>query len=129
MPAIAPPPGTVQTASSANRPRSASPSLRAKASKILRTRASFSGAATRLLPARDQPLDMLALRLREVHARDQSARLVRIVVRDRGLEMLAQRRRLAELSSQPSQETHSRLALQRLQPIRVPVCRLRIDHR
>ena len=45
VPAITPRPGTIQIASSANRPRRAKPSFRANASKIWRTRALFSAAA------------------------------------------------------------------------------------
>ena len=53
--------GRVQTASSAKRPRSAKPSFRANASKIRRTIASFSAAATPLLPAGDEAVDVSPL--------------------------------------------------------------------
>src|SRR5262245_24809698 len=106
---MAPRPGTDQTASSAKRPRSASPSFRANASKILRTIASFSGAATTGLPARDEAVDMPTLRLGEGSECDESASLCGIVVLDRGLEMLALRRRLLRLTAEPAEEAHGGL--------------------
>jgi hypothetical protein len=42
------------------------------------------------------------LRVREVHLREQAPRLGGIVVRDRRLEPLAPRRRLAQLPPQPA---------------------------
>ena len=68
VPAIEPLPGTVQVASSAKTSRSAKPRFCANASKIPRTRASFSARATARLPAVDQPFDVPALRIPEVVA-------------------------------------------------------------
>src|SRR5512145_2706649 len=103
---MAPRPGTVQTASSAKRPRSASPSLRAKASKIFRTISSFSAAGTTLLPARDEALDMAPLRRRERDQLDEPSNLRGVVVCDRGFQMLTLRSRLLELPAQPAQQAH-----------------------
>ena len=101
VPAIVPSPGTTQVASRANTSRSARPRFRANASKMRRTSASFSARPTPGLPARlpavDEALDVPALRVAEVEQADQAARLVGIVVRDRGLEVLALGRRLPEL--------------------------------
>src|SRR5581483_12190601 len=102
------------SASSAKRPRSVNPSRRANASKMRRTAASFSslavlavlGTAAGLLPAVDQALDVTALRLGEVEPVEQPPRLPRVVVRDRSLEVLAERRRLAKLAAQPAQQAH-----------------------
>ena len=49
---------------------------------------------------------MPALGLREVERREQPARLGGIVVRDRGLEPLTLRRRLAQLSPQPAKKAY-----------------------
>ncbi len=49
------------------------------------------------LPRLEQPLDVVALRVGELEAGEQSPRFGRIVVRDRGLEVLTERRRLAKL--------------------------------
>src|SRR6188474_2929387 len=108
-PAMTPRPGTDHTASSAKSPRSASPSLRAKASKIRRTIASFSVAATTRLPAGDEAVDVAALRVGERGSCDETSHLLRIVVVDRSLEVLALRCRLAELSAQPAEEAHGGL--------------------
>src|SRR5262245_60945728 len=99
-------PGTAHTASSAKRPRSAKPSLRANAEKMLRTIALFSAAATRALPAVDEPLDVTALCIREGNLRDEPSRLGRIVVVDRRLQMLAEGRRLSKLPPQPAKQAH-----------------------
>src|SRR6476661_11022580 len=50
--------------------------------------------ARALLPFVEQPLDVPPLCLAEGRIRDDAARFTRIVVRDRGFEPLAQRRRL-----------------------------------
>lgn len=47
---------------------------------------------------------MTSLCVAERHRLDDSPRLTRIVVRDRRLQTLALRRRLAELPSQPAEE-------------------------
>src|SRR6186713_3255960 len=104
-----PRPGTDHSASSAKSPRSASPSLRANASKMRRTIASFSGAATTLLPAGDEAVDVAALRVAERRGCHETSHLLRIVVLDRSLEVLALRCRLAELSAQPAEEAHGGL--------------------
>ena len=49
---------------------------------------------------------MAALGVAEVGAADEAARLGRVVVRDRGLEPLAKRARLAELAAKPAQQAH-----------------------
>ena len=77
---MTPCPGTDQTASSAKRPRSASPSFRANASKIRRTIASLSAAAMAVLPARDQAVDMSALGIAERRERDEASHFSRVVV-------------------------------------------------
>ena len=61
------------------------------------------------LPALDQPGDVPALGVGELHLREQPPRLLRVVVRDRRLEPLAPRRRLAQLTPQPAQKAHRRL--------------------
>jgi hypothetical protein len=48
------------------------------------------------------------LRLREVELAEQSARLARVVVRDRGLEVLALGRWLAELPPEPAEQADRR---------------------
>src|SRR5512134_2927027 len=103
---MTPLPGTDQTASSANSPRSASPSFRANASKMRRTIASFSAADTTLLPAVDEPLDVKSLRLAERRLPDETAHLLRIVVQHGRFEMLPLGSRLAQLAAQPAQEAH-----------------------
>ncbi len=54
---------------------------------------------------------MTALCLREVHLIEQATRLGRVVVRNSGLEVLAKRRRLTQLSAEPAEQTDGRLAL------------------
>ena len=49
---------------------------------------------------------MPALRRGEVEQAEQAPRLGRVVVRDRGLEVLALRGRLAKLPTQPTEEAH-----------------------
>ena len=51
---------------------------------------------------------MAALRGREVEAVEQAPDLGRVVVRDRGLEVLANGQRLGQLAPQPAQERHGR---------------------
>jgi hypothetical protein len=58
---------------------------------------------------------VLALCGREGHGAYEPARLGGIVVRDRGLQVLAQRRRLAQLPPQPAEEAHGRLVCHRRQ--------------
>jgi hypothetical protein len=48
--------------------------------------------------------DVAALRVGEFEPFDESARFRRIVVLDRGLEMLAKRRRLAKLATEPAEQ-------------------------
>src|SRR3970040_1819476 len=103
-----PRPGTVHTASSANRPRRAKPSLRANASKIRRTSASFSAAATSLLPARDEALDVAPLRVGERDQPDEPAGLARVVVGHCGFEVLTQWCRLTGLPAQTTPPGHRR---------------------
>ena len=78
--------------------RSANPCLRAKASKILarptRLAADALAVDTAALPFRDQALDVPALGLGEVEQLEQPARLGRVVVGDRRLEVPALGRRL-----------------------------------
>lgn len=52
---------------------------------------------------------MPALRLREVEPLEQAPCLGRVVVRDGRLEVLAERRRLAELAPEPPEEADARL--------------------
>src|SRR5262245_47146837 len=106
---MAPCPGTDHTASSANSPRSARPSFRANASKIRRTIASFSAAGPTGLPPWDESLDVAALCVRERGEPDQAPHLGRVVVLDRGLQVLALRSRLAQLSAEPAQQAHGGL--------------------
>ena len=68
-----------------------------------------SGVGTARLPLVDQALDVPALRLGEVEQLEQPPRLGRVVVRDRRLEVLALRRRLAQLAAEPAQEAHGGL--------------------
>ena len=58
------------------------------------------------LPCREQLLDVAALLVGEVEARDEPPRLGRVVVLDRCLEVLPQRGRLRELASQPAEQAH-----------------------
>jgi hypothetical protein len=53
------------------------------------------------LPRVEQRLDVMALGLAELELRETTPRFRRVVVRDRRLEPLAQRRRLRELATQP----------------------------
>ena len=106
---MTPSPGTVQTASGANRSRSGKPSLRANASKIRRTTASLAAVRTARLPLVDQTLHVPALRVGEREQLDQPPGLGRVVVRNRGLEPLALRRRLPQLSAEPAQEAYGGL--------------------
>src|SRR6187397_2110236 len=122
-PAMTPRPGTDHTASSAKSPRCASASLRAKASKIRRTIASFSAAGTALFPPGDEPVDVAALRVGERRGRDEPSHLVGVVVLDRGFEMLALRCRLAQLTAQPAEEAHGGLVGHPPQAIRRSVFR------
>jgi hypothetical protein len=103
---MTPRPGTDQTASSANSPRSASPSFLANASKILWTIAAFSAADTTALPALDEPFDVATLSVRERRPVDESAHLLGIIVENGGLEVLALWRGLTELPPKPAQKTH-----------------------
>ena len=66
-----------------------------------------SDASASFLPAVEQPGDVVPLRLGEVHPVKQAARLERIVVRDCRFEVLAQRRRFAQLPAQPAEEAHA----------------------
>jgi hypothetical protein len=54
------------------------------------------------LPLLDQALDMVSLRLVERHRTDDLPGFARVVVRDRSLEPLALRRRLAQLPAKPA---------------------------
>jgi hypothetical protein len=56
------------------------------------------------LPLLEQTLDMMALRVVERHSVDDPPGLPWVVVRDRRLEPLPLRRRLAQLPAQPAQE-------------------------
>jgi hypothetical protein len=47
---------------------------------------------------------VVALRGTELELGETAPRLLRVVVRDRGFEPLAQRRRLRELAAQPAQQ-------------------------
>src|ERR671915_529896 len=106
---MTPRPGTVQTASSANSPRSAKPSLRENASKMLRTSASLAALDTRFLPAGDEPVDVPALGVGERDLREEAPRLGRVVVRDGRLEVLAERSGLPQLPAEPAKEADARL--------------------
>jgi hypothetical protein len=68
-----------------------------------------STAPTRFLPAVDQPLDVAALSVAEGEAGEQPARLVWVVVRHSGLEMLAFWRWLAQLAAEPAEQADRRL--------------------
>ena len=57
-------------------------------------------------PGDQQLLDVPALIVRERHRVDEAPRLRRVVVLDRGLEVLAHRDRLRELAAQPAEEAH-----------------------
>jgi hypothetical protein len=48
----------------------------------------------------------MTLRLAELELRQTATRLLRIVIHNRGLEPLAERRRLGELAAQPAQQAH-----------------------
>src|SRR4029078_1361024 len=104
---MTPRPGTDQTAPSEKSPRSRSPPLLANASKIRRTIASFSAAGTALFPPSDQSVDVTALCVRERRGGTEPSHLVRIVVLDRCLEMLALGSGLAQLAAQPAKKAHS----------------------
>src|SRR4249920_640642 len=106
---MTPLPGTLHTASSAQSPRRAKPSLREKASKIRRTIASFSAAGTPLLPAGDEAVHVSPLGRGKWDQHDEPAGLGRVVIGHGGLEVLALRDRLAELPMQPAQQAHRRL--------------------
>jgi hypothetical protein len=58
------------------------------------------------LPRREQLLDVAALLVGEIEARDETPRLCRVVVLHRRLEVLPERRRLRELASQPAEQAH-----------------------
>ncbi len=62
----------------------------------------------RPLPGAEQLLDVAALRVAELEPRDEPPRLRGIVVLDRSLEMLAERRRLLQLSPQPPEQAYLR---------------------
>jgi hypothetical protein len=64
-----------------------------------RTIVSLSAAATPVLPARDQPVDVSSLRVGERRPCDEPADFCRIVVLDCRLEMLALWSGLSELSA------------------------------
>jgi hypothetical protein len=59
-------------------------------------------------PCVKELLDVSALLVGELEARDEPARLRRIVVLDRRLEVLAEGRRLAQLTPQPAEEADLR---------------------
>jgi MoxR-like ATPase len=73
-----------------------------------RTSASFSAAATGLLPARDETVDVAPLRVRERDAGEQPTRLRGVVVRDRRLEVLAKWGRLSKLATKPTEQADGR---------------------
>jgi hypothetical protein len=58
------------------------------------------------LPRGEQRLDVAPLLLAELELREATPRLVGIVVRDRSLEALPQRRRLRELAAKPAEEAY-----------------------
>src|SRR5216684_6578187 len=58
------------------------------------------------VPRVEQLLDVAALLVREREACDEPARLGRVVVLHRGLEVLADRVRLPELATEPAEEAH-----------------------
>src|SRR4029079_1754787 len=114
---MVPSPGTIHTASGAKRSRSAKPCFCANAPKIRRTTSSFAAralaAALRSRAVVDLLLDVTALSGGEVEGLEQPPGLGRIVVRDRSLEMLALRRRLAQLAARPPEKAHRRLVCHR----------------
>jgi hypothetical protein len=57
---------------------------------------------TASLPFVDEAFDMTPLGVREVEPPEEAARLRRVIVHDRRLEVLALRRRLAELAAEPA---------------------------
>ena len=61
------------------------------------------------LPGIEHVVDVLALRRRERRVGQQPPRLCRIVVRHRGLEVLARRKRLAQLPPEPAQQADAGL--------------------
>ena len=78
----------------------------------------LSGAGTPLVsvpcgllaaPAVEHVLHVLTLRDRERRPGKQAANLVRVVVHDRGFEMLATGQRLPQLPSQPAQQADTKL--------------------
>ena len=89
---------------SRSRTSSAGPtrSTRTSSSRAATPTASSFGAFP--LPRVEQRLDVTALRLAELELREAAARLRRVVVRDRGLEPLAERRRLRELAAEPAEQ-------------------------
>src|SRR5262249_20341244 len=74
-----------------------------------------SGLTKVALPFVEEPLDMAALLRREVELVDDAPRFGSVVVSDRGLEMLAERLGLSELTSQPAQQAHPCSPLDRLE--------------
>ena len=73
------------------------------------------------LPLVEQALDVAALRVGELEARDDPARLGRVVVLDRRLEPLAQRVRLAKLAAQPAEQADLRRAASQAQGPDLPL--------
>lgn len=69
-------------------------------------RATLTGA---FLPAIEETLDVPALCVRERDERDQASCLAGVVVCDRGFQVLALRRGLAELPAEPAKEADGRL--------------------
>jgi hypothetical protein len=65
------------------------------------------------LPGVEQALDVAALRFRELAPVEQAPGLGRVVVRDGGLEPLAQRDWLAQLPPKPAAEPDLRGAIRR----------------
>ena len=57
-------------------------------------------------PRLEQLLDVAPLLIRELEPGDKASRFGGIVVLDRGLQVLAERRRLCELAAQPAEEAH-----------------------
>src|SRR5687767_15948373 len=104
---MTPSPGTTHVASSANSPRSAKPCWRANASKMRRTTSAFSAAGTASLPPLDEAFDVPPLGVRELEPHEQPSRLVGVVVRNRRLEVLPERGRLAELAPEPAEKAHA----------------------
>jgi hypothetical protein len=58
------------------------------------------------LPLLDEPFDVASLGVAEVEQVEEAPSLRRVVVRDRRLEALALRGRLAKLPAQPTEEAH-----------------------